>query len=74
MQIHAGGQGVYDKLPVSEVRPAAEALVQFLKDRYANILHDIRSSGKIDDVDAQLKQAEQEFVAQFKPASAELAA
>jgi F-type H+-transporting ATPase subunit alpha len=74
VQIHAGSQGVYDKLPVSEVRPAADALVQFLKERYANILHDIRSSGKIDDVDAQLKQAEQEFVAQYKSAGAELAA
>jgi F-type H+-transporting ATPase subunit alpha len=74
VQIHAGSQGVYDKLPVSEVRPAADALVQFLKERYANILHDIRSSGKIDDVDAQLKQAEQEFIAQYQPARAELAA
>jgi F-type H+-transporting ATPase subunit alpha len=74
VQIHAGGQGVYDKLPVEEVAAAADALIQFLKDRFGNVLLEIRSSGKLDGVENDLKRAEQEFVAQYVAGHQETAA
>jgi F-type H+-transporting ATPase subunit alpha len=70
VQIFAGGKGFYDKLAVSQVRPAAAAYVAFLKDKYSDVLETIRTSGKIDDVADKAEQAAREFFATYSGAQA----
>lgn len=57
VMIFAGGEGHYDKLPVAETRPAAQKLIEYLKEKHADMLHTIRSTGKLDDVSDSLKDA-----------------
>jgi len=64
-QIYAGSKGHYDKLPVDKVRPAAYAFVDYLKENNADLLHTIRSTGKLDDVDEQLSAAADSFFAGY---------
>jgi F-type H+-transporting ATPase subunit alpha len=71
VMIYAGGQGFYDKLPVEQVRPAAAALIDYLRANNADLLHEIRTSGKLDAVADNLKAAAQAFFAQYGAATAE---
>ena len=61
VMIVAGNEGHYDKLPVEEVRAAADALIKFLKDKHESVLHTIRTTGKLDDVRDELAAAAKEF-------------
>jgi F-type H+-transporting ATPase subunit alpha len=66
VMIFAGGEGLYDTLSAEQVRPAAEALVQYLKEKHADLLHTIRSSGKLDEVAESLKGAVHSFFATYQ--------
>jgi F-type H+-transporting ATPase subunit alpha len=57
VMIFAGGEGHYDKLPVEDTRPAAQKLIEYLKEKHGDMLHTIRSTGKLDDVTDALKDA-----------------
>jgi F-type H+-transporting ATPase subunit alpha len=65
VMIFAGGEGHYDKLPVEETRPAAQKLIEYLKEKHADMLHTIRSTGKLDDVMDKLKEALSAFFSNF---------
>ena len=64
VMIYAGGAGHYDKLPVQDVRLAGEALIKYLKDKHTNILHSIRTTGKLDEIEDALKAATATFFKQ----------
>lgn len=67
--IFAGNQGMYDKLPVDAVRPAAAAFIAHLKDKHADILHTIATAGRLDTVRDTLKAAVLSFIQTYKPGS-----
>jgi len=71
VMIYAGGEGYYDKMPRDQVRPAAVELIKYIKDKHADVLHAIRSSGKLDDVRDTLKAACDAFFASYGGAKAE---
>ena len=62
VMIYAGNEGAYDKLAVSDVRSSAEAFVAYLKEKHADVLHKIRTSGTLEDVEDTLKSALNAFV------------
>ena len=64
--IVAGNLGTYDKLPVDQVRPAADAFVAYLKEMHAEVLHTIASTGRLDTVRDSLKAAAQKFIEGYK--------
>jgi F-type H+-transporting ATPase subunit alpha len=66
--IVAGNLGTYDKLPVEQVRPAAGAFVAYLKEKHAEILHTIASTGRLDAVRDGLKAAAQRFIEGYQAA------
>jgi F-type H+-transporting ATPase subunit alpha len=70
VQIYAGGQGIYDRLPASEVRACADALVEYLNNTNADIFIEIRNSGSIGNVEDKLKAAVTAFAEQYQPARA----
>jgi F-type H+-transporting ATPase subunit alpha len=74
VMIYAGGEGYYDKLDREVVRTAAVELIKYIKDKHADVLHTIRSSGKLDDVRGTLKAACDAFFASYGGAEAEPAA
>jgi F-type H+/Na+-transporting ATPase subunit alpha len=67
--IYAGNIGMYDKLPVDAVRPAAAAFVAHLKEMHADILHTIATVGKLDTVRDTLKAAALKFIETYTPGS-----
>jgi len=64
VMIYAGGAGHYDKHPVADVRRAGEAFVEYLKEKHTNILHSIRTTGKLDEIEDALKDAAATFFKQ----------
>jgi F-type H+-transporting ATPase subunit alpha len=69
VMIYAGGEGYYDKLPAEQVRPAAGELINYIRDKHADVLHTIRASGKLDDVRDTLKAACETFFATYSTAA-----
>lgn len=67
--IYAGNLGMYDKLPVESVRPAAAAFVAHLKEKHADILVTIASTGRLDAVRDTLKTAALKFIESYNPGS-----
>jgi F-type H+-transporting ATPase subunit alpha len=70
VMIYAGNQGIYDKLPAAEVRPCAAALVEYVKEKHAEVLHAIKTTGRLDAVRDTLKAAVQAFIAGYQQRSA----
>jgi F-type H+-transporting ATPase subunit alpha len=64
--IYAGSVGLYDKLEVADVRPCAKALMEFLKDKHADVLIEIRASGKLDKVKVTLTAAIEDFGKEYQ--------
>jgi len=71
VMIYAGGKGHYDGLPVEEVRPTAARLIEYIKDKHSDVLHSIRTTGKLDEIDETLAAAAKEFFAQHVAAGKE---
>jgi F-type H+/Na+-transporting ATPase subunit alpha len=67
VQILAGNLGIYDKLPVDGVRPAAVAFVAYLKEKHADVLLTIATAGRLDTVRDTIKEAAQRFAADYQP-------
>jgi F-type H+-transporting ATPase subunit alpha len=65
LQILAGAQGVYDKLPASQTRPAADALVAWLKEKYGDLVMELKAKASLDGIDDRLKAAMAEFAAEY---------
>ena len=68
-QIYAGNLGIYDKLPAAQVRKCADELITYLRERYAELLHALAASGKLDGIEDALKAAVLEFSARYAPAA-----
>lgn len=67
VQILAGNLGIYDKLPADKVRHCADALVEYLHEHYADSLHQLASTGKLDGIEDKLAAAIQEFIGKYAP-------
>jgi F-type H+/Na+-transporting ATPase subunit alpha len=66
-QILSGNLGIYDKLPALQVQACAEALVAYLREHYAESLHQLAASGKLDGLEDKLQAAILEFSGQYVP-------
>ena len=69
VQIFAGNLGIYDKLPAAQVEACADALVAYLREHYAESLHELSATGKLDAVEDKLKAAILEFSGKYVPAA-----
>jgi F-type H+/Na+-transporting ATPase subunit alpha len=69
VQIFAGNLGIYDKLPAAQVEACADALVEYLREHYAESLHELAATGKLDSVEEKLKAAILEFSGKYTPAA-----
>jgi F-type H+/Na+-transporting ATPase subunit alpha len=65
-QIFAGNLGIYDKLPAAQVRPCADALIVYLRERHADLLHQLAASGKLDGIEDKLKEAALAFSTHYQ--------
>ena len=66
MAVYAGTNGLFDAIPVPEIRRAEEELHRFMTSRYATLLGTIREKKVIDDATKeQVNAALKEFTAQF---------
>jgi F-type H+/Na+-transporting ATPase subunit alpha len=74
LQIYAGAQGVYDKLPASQVRACSDALVEYIRKNAADLLHAIRDTGSLSGIEDKLKEQVAAFSAQYQAGGAAAAA
>ena len=66
MAVYAGTNGLFDAIPVPEIRRAEEELHRFMTSRYATLLGTIREKKVIDDATKeQVNAAMKEFTSQF---------
>ena len=70
LQIYAANLGLYDPLPVSSVRDAAERLVRYLRENHTALVHEIQSSRALPKDEDSLKSAVEAFFAQYQATEA----
>jgi F-type H+/Na+-transporting ATPase subunit alpha len=64
--IYAATNGYLDDIPVDKVKPAEEALLPFLHDRYGDVIHAINSTRALaPETEQKLKQGIEEFKTRF---------
>jgi F-type H+-transporting ATPase subunit alpha len=69
--VYAGTNGLFDTIPVPDIRRAEEELHRFMTSRFGTLLGAIREKKTLDDATKeQLNAALKEFTAQFSPAGA----
>jgi F-type H+-transporting ATPase subunit alpha len=67
ISIYAGSTGVLDNLTNDQVKPFEAGLLQFVHDRYPDVIETIRTSKALSkDTEATLRKAVDEFAATFK--------
>jgi F-type H+/Na+-transporting ATPase subunit alpha len=67
--IYAATNGYLDDIPVDKVKPAEEALLPFLHDRYGDVIHAINSTRALaPETEQKLKQGIEEFKTRFTKA------
>jgi F-type H+/Na+-transporting ATPase subunit alpha len=67
--IYAATNGYLDDIPVDKVKPAEEALLPFLHDRYGDVIHAINSTRALTpETEQKLKQGIEEFKTRFTKA------
>jgi F-type H+/Na+-transporting ATPase subunit alpha len=69
VSIFAGTNGYLDDIPASDVRRFEEELLDFVRTRHADLLHNVRNSGALPEGDA-LANAVTDFKAHFQPTTA----
>ncbi len=68
ISLYAGTQGFLDDVPVNAVRKWESDFLQFVRDRHAQILQDIKTGGDLtDDVVSRLRAAIQDFKKGYRP-------
>jgi F-type H+-transporting ATPase subunit alpha len=69
VSIFAGTQGYLDNVPVNGVRAWEGSCLQYLRDRHAEILNEIRTTGDLSEgIVSRLKAALEDFKKGYKPA------
>jgi F-type H+/Na+-transporting ATPase subunit alpha len=63
--IYAGSQGVLDTLTNDQVKPFEFGLLQYVHDKYPDVVETIRSTKALGDAEETLKKAVHEFAGQF---------
>ena len=70
--IFAGTQGLLDDMPTEHIQAFEAHFHALLREKYTDILHDIQSTGKMEDAtEEKLTKAVQEAKDTFKPEGAE---
>jgi F-type H+-transporting ATPase subunit alpha len=65
ISVFAATNGYCDRVPTEKIREFEAGLQRFVETKYPRILEDIRTSGKIDAVKADLEKACSEFAQNF---------
>ncbi len=65
LAIFAGASGVYDKYPARDTRAIADKLIAWLKEKYGDLVLELRAKSSLEGIDDKLKAAFQEFSAQY---------
>jgi F-type H+-transporting ATPase subunit alpha len=70
VSIYAGTQGFIDKVPVADVQRWEAELLDFVRDKYSNILESITEQGELSsEMGTQLRKALDDFNHGFEPSS-----